>query len=81
MRRRSFIKNSSLAAGLAAGGAAGIPVRAATPGLPGDRTGSRATGITPVLNAFSFNRPLLDGGMTLEDLFIFAAGTGFPGVD
>lgn len=45
-------------------------------GLPEERSP-----ITPVLNAYSFNRPLLDGKMSLEELFRFSAQTGFPGVD
>ena len=33
------------------------------------------------LNAFSFNKPLLAGEMTIDDLLDFAAETGFEGVD
>jgi sugar phosphate isomerase/epimerase len=33
------------------------------------------------LNAYSFNRQLRDGEMSLEDMFRFAAETGFEGVD
>ena len=33
------------------------------------------------LNAYSFNRPLLAGEMSLDELFQFAHETGFPAVD
>ncbi len=33
------------------------------------------------LNAYSFNRMLLNGEMSLKELFLFAAQTGFMGVD
>ena len=33
------------------------------------------------LNAYSFNRPLLAGDMTINDMLDFAAQTGFEGVD
>jgi sugar phosphate isomerase/epimerase len=33
------------------------------------------------LNAFSFDKPLRDGSMTLDDLLDFCAATGFDGVD
>jgi sugar phosphate isomerase/epimerase len=79
MQRRSFIQKTSLAMGLAAGGVAGITSPAPSRKIPA-ATSERPL-ITTVLNAFSFNRPLLDGNMTLEELFIFAAETGFPGVD
>lgn len=36
---------------------------------------------TPSLNAYSFNNALLNEGMSLEQLFQFAAETGFPAVD
>ena len=38
-------------------------------------------GITPSLNAYSFNRALLEEGMSLEELFIFAARIGFSSLD
>lgn len=40
-------------------------------------------GLSPsiCLNAYSFNRQLRDGEMSLEDMFRFAAETGFEGVD
>jgi len=33
------------------------------------------------LNAYSFNKPLLDGTMTIDDMLEFCARTGFEGVD
>src|SRR5690242_20207892 len=45
----------------------------------------RGTGATarlkPSLKAFSFNKPLLDGSMTVFDLLQYCADTGFEGVD
>jgi len=45
----------------------------------------RGTGATArlktSLNAFSFNKPLLDGSMTVFDLLQYCADTGFEGVD
>lgn len=45
-------------------------------------TGPAATArLKTSLNAFSFNKPLLDGSMTVFDLLQFCADTGFDGVD
>jgi sugar phosphate isomerase/epimerase len=70
MYRRTFLKTSSLAfmAGLA---------KPAKPGLGKDGK------IRPAicLNAYSFNRMLLNHEMSLKELFLFAAQTGFMGVD
>ncbi len=70
MYRRTFLKTSSLAcmAGLAK------PVK---PGVGKD--GKIRPAIS--LNAYSFNSPLLAHEMTLQELFHFAAETGFMGVD
>lgn len=70
MYRRTFLKTSSLAcmAGLA---------KPAKPGLGKD--GKIRPAIS--LNAYSFNGPLLAYEMTLQELFHFAAETGFMGVD
>ncbi len=70
MYRRTFLKTSSLAcmAGLA---------KPAKPGLGKD--GKIRPAIS--LNAYSFNNPLLAHEMTLQELFHFAAETGFMGVD
>jgi len=53
------------------------PAMAAKPGLRKDGKVSPAIS----LNAYSFNRPLLAHEMSLEELFQFAAETGFMGVD
>ena len=73
MYRRTFLKTSSLAcmAGIAK------PAMAAKPGLGKD--GKIRPAIS--LNAYSFTRPLLAHEMSLEELFQFAAETGFMGVD
>jgi len=42
---------------------------------------SSGYGITPSLNAYSFNKALLEEGMSLDKLFIFAAQAGFTAVD
>lgn len=41
----------------------------------------RHPGLKTSLNAFSFNQLLLNGSMSLEDMFAFCAGEGFAGVD
>ncbi len=71
MRRRSFVKSSSIALA----GAAGM-----TPANSLIQAFSDY-GITPSLNAYSFNRALLEEGMSLEELFIFAARIGFSSLD
>jgi sugar phosphate isomerase/epimerase len=70
MYRRTFLKTSSLAC------LSGI----AKPGLPGKVYDGK---ISPALclNAYSFNRMLLNDEMSLKELFLFAAQTGFVGVD
>lgn len=71
MKRRSFIKASSFAMV----GAAGLPSSKA------EAQSSSGYGITPSLNAYSFNKALLEEGMSLDKLFIFAAQVGFTAVD
>jgi sugar phosphate isomerase/epimerase len=73
MYRRTFLKTSSLAC------IAGVtgPAMAARPGL--GKNGKIRPAIS--LNAYSFTRPLLAHEMSLEELFQFAAETGFMGVD
>jgi sugar phosphate isomerase/epimerase len=70
MYRRTFLKSSSLAC---------------LSGLAGTRfPGTGPDGkIRPAisLNAYSFTRPLLNHEMSLQELFRFAAETGFMGVD
>lgn len=72
MKRRSFLKSSSIALA----GAGGIK---AIPGIT--RAAIDLTGVTLSLNAYSFNKPLLSGEMSLQELFEFAGRTGFAGVD
>src|SRR5436190_19277272 len=38
-------------------------------------------GLKTSLNAFSLNKPLTDGTMTISDMLDFCAATGFEGVD
>lgn len=66
-------------------GAGAAPDTGPNPG-PGSGPGSRrnpAGKITPriCLNAYSFNARLRSGEVTLEEMFRFAAATGFAGVD
>ncbi|MEP7372704.1 MAG: sugar phosphate isomerase/epimerase family protein [Chitinophagaceae bacterium] len=41
----------------------------------------KSNGLKTSLNAFSFNTPLSDGSMTINDMLDFCAATGFEGVD
>lgn len=55
-----------------------------TAGLQSSRVevqSSTGYGITLSLNAYSFNKALLEEGMSLDKLFIFAAQVGFTAVD
>lgn len=70
MYRRTFLKTSSLAC------MAGF-VKPGKPGLGDD--GKIRPAIS--LNAYSFTRMLLANEMSLKELFLFAAETGFMGVD
>ena len=40
-----------------------------------------ATGLKTSLNAYSFNKPLTDGSMSIDELIGFCSATGFDGVD
>ncbi len=40
-----------------------------------------AKGLKTSLNAYSFNKPLTDGSMSIDELIGFCAATGFDGVD
>jgi len=44
-------------------------------------TGPQTNRLKTSLNAFSFNKPLTDGSMTVFDLLQFCAAAGFEGVD
>lgn len=71
MQRRSFLKSST--AVLAGAGILRRP--------PEEKRILATYCPTPSLNAYSFNNALLNGGMSLEQLFQFAAETGFNAVD
>jgi len=71
MKRRSFLKTSSIALA----GTAGIPSAGKVITGPADYSPTLS------LNAYSFNDALLSGGMSLNSLFQFAARTGFSAVD
>ncbi len=71
MKRRTFLKTSSVAvAGAGAGGR-----------LPEEKRILETYCPTPSLNAYSFNDALLNNEMSLEQLFQFALETGFTAVD
>lgn len=72
MQRRSFIKSSSIAI-VGAGGIKAAPFNQ-------DKEKVHQT-FTLSLNAYSFNKPLLAGEMSIDELFQFAHETGFPAVD
>ena len=40
-----------------------------------------SNGLKTALNAYSFNAPLIDGSMTINDMLDFCAANGFEGVD
>ena len=72
MKRRHFIQLT----------AAGIPAVF----FPAGETIAREAPSLPAkvkisLNAYSFNRPLVAGEMTIDDMISFAAETGFEGID
>lgn len=71
MKRRSFLKTSSVAVVGAGSLRAG----------KADAYNPAGYGITPSLNAYSFNQALLEEGMSLGSLFQFVAQTGFSAVD
>jgi sugar phosphate isomerase/epimerase len=78
INRRMFTRNMALA-GI---GAAAIPFSSSngngTTVLSYPASGNQ---LKISLNAFSFDKPLLAGSMTLDDLLDFCAKTGFEGVD
>ncbi len=88
MKRRNFL-NAAMMTGI---GGLTLPATAALyhspESVPGDLSGLNTTGnpggeIKPriCLNAYSFNRPLRNGTVSLEEMFRFAAATGFEGID
>jgi len=70
MKRRSFLKTSSLAFMSGSVSPLVIKKKEKTTFVP-----------TLCLNAYSFNELLLNGKMSLEELFTFTAETGLKGVD
>lgn len=72
MQRRSFLKNSSLVLA-GAGGVSSVRFQHGNSKDP--------NWLTISLNAYSFNKPLLEGEMSLDELFRFAKRTGFAAVD
>jgi len=46
-----------------------------------DKKKIKAQGLKTSLNAYSFNKPLTDGSMSIDELIEFCAATGFDGVD
>ncbi|MCY4593295.1 MAG: sugar phosphate isomerase/epimerase [Bryobacterales bacterium] len=75
MRRRNFLNQ---AMGLAAMSAASASPAAAATGAIDRRAGTR---IKIGLNAYSFNAPLRDGSMTLDDMIDFCAAENVDAVD
>lgn len=75
--RRHFLKSSLSAAAL--GSVAFLHQREATAQAPVRRTGDAQIKLS--LNAYSFNRPLRDGSVTLMDLLDFCAQQGFEAID
>ena len=74
--RREFARNAALA-GVASFGIQGIT------GIAGQqpKNSDRKDNLKISLNAFSFDKPLRAGTMSLDDLLDFCAKTGFEGVD
>lgn len=72
-------RNFTLAAASAGAYSLGKPL-IGEPGLIRDHSGS-AGRLKISLNSFSFNKLLLDGSMTLDDLIEFCALKGFDGLD
>jgi sugar phosphate isomerase/epimerase len=75
LQRRGFLKQS---AGLAVAAAVSRPGTALGLGEVRRREGTR---VKIALNAYSFNRPLSEGRMTLDDVIDYCAEHGIDGVD
>ena len=73
MKRRNFLKTSSLA-GLAAAVPASLSATIRT-------TSGQEIQPSICLNAYSFNRQLRSGEINLDEMFRFASETGFEAVD
>ena len=87
MKRRFFIKSVAACASVAAfQRSASASVDAFSKGTSGTGANTLNKTSLPVktkisLNAYSFNKPLLSGEMTVPDMLEYAAQTGFEGVD
>ena len=74
MKRRNFLKSATVSTALAF-----IPVERMFAEPRQERSLPVRTKIS--LNAYSFNKPLVSGEMTMDDMLDFAAQTGFEGID
>ena len=70
MQRRDFLHGMGL---LAAGTAGAAPLPASAGRIPGRAAG---TAVRLSLNAYSFNVPLRDGSMTVDDMITFCTWDG-----
>jgi len=74
MKRRNFLKSAAASTALAF-----IPLQN---GFAQSRPAQSLPVRTKIsLNAYSFNRPLVSGEMSMEDMLEFAAQVGFEGID
>ena len=74
MKRRNFIKSATATAALAL-----MPFERVF--AQSGQTRSLPARIKISLNSYSFNRPLMSGEMTMDDMLDYAAQTGFEGID
>ena len=74
MKRRNFFKSAAATTALAF-----LPFERLT-AVTGQARSMPAR-IKISLNSFSFNRPLMSGEMTMDDMLDYAAQTGFEGID
>ena len=78
MNRRSFFRHS---VNLAAASALALPTDAWSQGAQGKVARVSGVRVKLGLNAYSFDRPLRAGEMTLEDLVVYCAQNGFDALD
>ena len=76
--RRKFLRNLLAVPALAS---AGIISPARTLAHPAERSGAKPPALKLSLNAYSFNKQLLDGTMTIDDMLEFCAEQGLMAVD
>lgn len=77
MKRRDFTRNASLAAA----GLVSTPLRGLRQNKDLDLPDKSPEKLKLSLNAYSFDKPLRAGTMTIDDLLDYCAKTGFDGVD